>query len=390
MTRLISLIILAIVIAISGFLFYQVMANYFVPMFVAVVLVIVFRPVHEWFLRHCRGHDHLAAGLTMVAILMIVLTPLGLIAWKAAKDALRLLPATETAATAKPVEGQPLETPAKGSATTTTNAENPPPTDKWQLVRDLVKLANEKLGLELDADEVIRSLMPSLQQFAVKTPSVIGNIVFGVLVLVFCLYYFLVDGQEMIGGMIRLFPLNAGYQLTLLEEFQQVSRALVTATLASAVCQGILGGIGYLIFGLPSVFLLMLLTMLMSMIPLVGSMSVWGGSAAYLYFTGHPTAALLMALYGACIISMADNIVKPLVLQGQSKLHPLWGLLSGLGGLAALGPIGVFVGPLVVAFLQAGLKLFRQELTSLELRAKVAAEGGGGPAPQTGRPTLGT
>jgi predicted PurR-regulated permease PerM len=62
------------------------------------------------------------------------------------------------------------------------------------------------------------------------------------------------------------------------------------------------------------------------------------------------------------VVSTVDNIIKPIVLHGQSKLHPLLALLSVLGGVGALGPIGIFVGPIAVAFLQAALTMLQTEL----------------------------
>jgi predicted PurR-regulated permease PerM len=155
-----------------------------------------------------------------------------------------------------------------------------------------------------------------------------------------------------------------------LTQFEEVSRAIVSATLLSALVQGLLAAFGFWIFGVNSIFLLMLLTMLLSMVPFVGSMSVWGGASLWLYFTGHVGASIGLACYGAGVISMSDNITKPMVLGGQSHLHPLWALLSVLGGLQAMGPIGVFVGPLILAFLHAGLKMLQQELTSFDPRGK--------------------
>jgi predicted PurR-regulated permease PerM len=65
------------------------------------------------------------------------------------------------------------------------------------------------------------------------------------------------------------------------------------------------------------------------------------------------------------VVSTVDNIIKPLVLHGQSKLHPLLALLSVLWGVGALGPIGIFVGPIAVAFLQAALTMLQAEIGRL-------------------------
>ena len=84
------------------------------------------------------------------------------------------------------------------------------------------------------------------------------------------------------------------------------------------------------------------------------------------------TAAIVLAIYGAVVVSMADNLIKPLILQGQSNLHPLLALLSVLGGVKAMGPIGIVVGPMIVAFLQALLKMLQVELVAM---GKQAGEG---------------
>ena len=77
-------------------------------------------------------------------------------------------------------------------------------------------------------------------------------------------------------------------------------------------------------------------------------------------------SAIVLATYCGTVVSMSDNFVKPLVLQKESNLHPLLALLSVIGGVEALGPIGILVGPMVVAFLQTLLKLLQRELNSFE------------------------
>ncbi len=154
------------------------------------------------------------------------------------------------------------------------------------------------------------------------------------------------------------YPFRPGYA--------SVSRAVVVATLLSAVVQGILAGIAYFLVGLDSVFLLAILTMLFALIPFVGAAAVWLPCCLWLLlFGGRTTAAVLLALYGAGLVSMADNVIKPYVLQGRSNLHPLLALLSVLGGMQAMGPIGILVGPMVVAFVQPLLAMLQTELDAL-------------------------
>jgi uncharacterized protein YqgC (DUF456 family) len=105
----------------------------------------------------------------------------------------------------------------------------------------------------------------------------------------------------------------------------------------------------------------------LAMVPFLGTAAVWVPVCLYLYFVeGRTVPALVLAGYSAVVVSGADNVIKPLVLHGQSNLHPLLALLSVIGGLQALGPIGILVGPMVVVFLQTLLKILQRELLSLD------------------------
>src|SRR5206468_9315129 len=97
------------------------------------------------------------------------------------------------------------------------------------------------------------------------------------------------------------------------------------------------------------------------------------------FFQCNAWAAIGLAVYGTLVISMVDNIIKPLVLHGQSKLHPLLALLSVLGGIQALGPIGIIVGPMVVVFLQTLLKIVQRELMTMERTSWMFWRGCSGP-----------
>ena len=148
---------------------------------------------------------------------------------------------------------------------------------------------------------------------------------------------------------------------------------MVVASLASAVVQGGLAGVGYY-FALPEgapIFLLTMLTMALAIVPFVGAAAIWAPTAAVDLprarrgDAGDPNAttrAILLAAYGAGVVSMADNIIKPFVLHGQSNMHPLLALISVLGGVQVLGPVGILVGPMLVAFVQAVLTMLNKEL----------------------------
>jgi predicted PurR-regulated permease PerM len=192
------------------------------------------------------------------------------------------------------------------------------------------------------------------------------RIVVGLVIMIISVYFFLADGPGMIVTIMQLSPLDDRYELELLSKFSNISRAVVVATLLSAFVQGVLAGVGYYVAGIKIVFALTGLTMLLAVVPFLGAASVWAPTAAWLLLgEERPVAAIVLALYGLCVVSTIDNFIKPYVLHGQSNLHPLLALMSVLGGVAAMGPIGILVGPMAVAFLQALLGMLRREIDEL-------------------------
>jgi predicted PurR-regulated permease PerM len=190
----------------------------------------------------------------------------------------------------------------------------------------------------------------------------------GLLIMLVALFFLMAEGSRMLDALVRISPLEEHYVRELVTEFDRACRAIVLATLFSAIAQSILAGIGFYFAGLEaSVMLLMLLTMLLALVPVTGAATVWVPVCLYVYlFEGRPGTALMLAVYCAIVVSGSDNVIKPLVLHGQSNLHPLLALLSVLGGLQALGPIGILVGPMAVVFLQVMLRLLQRELSSLD------------------------
>ena len=238
----------------------------------------------------------------------------------------------------------------------------------WIWVRETANPT--QLNLAEYGGSAINTARKFLVGLGASTTSFLGRLLLGGAIMIISLYFFLLDGPAMLDSLKQLSPIEDKHEQELFEEFGRVSRAVVVATLLAALVQALLGGIGYYFAGLESVFLLTLLTGCLALVPFVGAAAVWVPCALWLFFVeNNTTAAIGLSIYGAVVISMADNLIKPLVLHGQSNLHPLFALLSVLGGVATLGPIGILIGPMIVAFLQTLLKILQRELASLDANA---------------------
>ncbi|MEE3369257.1 MAG: AI-2E family transporter [Planctomycetota bacterium] len=475
MSRVVSFVVLLAVILIIGALFFRVMANFLLPLFLAALLVVIFRPLHRWILQRCRGRAPVAAGLTTATVLLIVLLPIALVITLAIfegrdlvieiqqtqlldqklasfrkkfdleiphAELLRAVDSKLQKLTSDPSnrsqvapqiaqlgerikqERDQLDTeapegkraaqikeqwdqflaafektnPNRDGAATDSDGDAAKETDDlvdnrpW---REVALLEFRSFRRELLGGQVREWLKqmanPSETQLANwrakgitygqqavlsiggQTANFLVRLIFGGIITIVGLYFFLVDGPAMTKSTMRLSPLDDRHELELIAEFDRISRAVVVATLLAAVVQGLLAGIGYWFAGLESVFLLTLVTMVLAMVPFVGAAAVWMPVSLWLLVEGNYWAGGLLAVYGFTVVSAADNLIKPIVLHGQSQLHPLLALLSVLGGVQALGPIGIVVGPLVVAVLQTLLNILHRELTAFDEDQKSAA-----------------
>jgi predicted PurR-regulated permease PerM len=360
--RIVSFVVLVVILVILGGLFLQVMAGFLLPLFLALLLVLMFGPLHRWFLGKCGRHNRIAAALTTVSILALVLIPLLLLLVEAGGEAQNIY----HAAMNSPELASP---PVPSDATDKKSA----PPDLSTLVargtKELVGLSN-RVGMSLNEQDLKTNLDKAAKEFvaplALRTTQFLGKALLALLVMVLGVYYFFADGPAMVQTLLRLSPLEPGRTQELIDQFDGVTRAVVSATLLSAIIQGLLIGAGFYVAGIGSVFLLTALAMLLTLVPFVGSAIVWVPVCLWQFVVERrTTVAVVLAAYCLAIALTLDNIVKPLMLHGKSNLHPLLALLSVLGGIQALGPIGILVGPMVVAFLQTLLNIVHSELKSI-------------------------
>jgi predicted PurR-regulated permease PerM len=372
MSRLVSFIVLVAILLAIATLFIVVMAGFILPLFIALLLVVMFEPVHQWFIDKCKGRFRVAAGLTTLTIVLILLLPLVAIFYQAVAEC------RDIYSRIKRHSNRPAQMAAVGGSAPAEDSKPGEHDERKTLadafvdpsvLADAAVKAGKQFGLELSRAEVQATIRKKLDEWigpvALGTARFSGGLLIVLGVTVISTYYFFADGPWMVRQIMRLSPLDDRYEQQLFEQFVRITRAVVVATLLSAVVQGLLAGVGFFVAGVHAVFLLMVLTMFLAMIPFVGAGAVWIPVCIWLFFFADPprhVAAVLLAVYGAGIVSMADNVIKPIVLHGRSNIHPLLALLSVIGGVRTMGPIGIFVGPMAVAFLHALLNMFHGEV----------------------------
>jgi predicted PurR-regulated permease PerM len=182
------------------------------------------------------------------------------------------------------------------------------------------------------------------------------------LLMLFVLFFVLRDGPELTRKILRMLPIEERRRSRLWEHLQDVTRAVFVGIGLTALVQGILVGIGFLVAGLPSPLVFGVLAALFALVPFVGTVIIWGPAALFLLTRGEVGHATFLAVWGIVVVGTVDNFLRPMLISGRASVPTLAVFVGVMGGLAAFGFIGLFFGPIVLGVLVA---LFRYESEEL-------------------------
>ncbi|MDR1379760.1 MAG: AI-2E family transporter [Synergistaceae bacterium] len=249
---------------------------------------------------------------------------------------------------------------------------------------DLVGGIDASKGLSLDAlfpDVLVRELLPmfekypllkdGIQQLVSWTTSTmvrlsrnfLGNIAtlaYHQIIIFIAFYFLLRDGHVLLEYFKDIIPLMSDERDEFMRRTGVVLRAVVFGVVLTAGVQGVLGAIGWWFVGLSSPLLAGALMALLAMIPFVGTPTVWIPGAIYLFLVGDNKKALILILWGLCVVSTVDNFLRPYFISGKANMSTLLVFLGAFGGLAAWGFMGLFVGPLILSLLVFSLDFYRK------------------------------
>lgn len=217
----------------------------------------------------------------------------------------------------------------------------------------------EWLGQRLDLGDVLQragAVMTEIGSFAVKS-SFVGTIEF--VLTFFFLFYFLRDRDALLASIRGLLPLTPAEADRILRVAGDTTFATVYGKVLVAIVQGALGGLMFWWLDLPAAWFWAIVMGLLSVIPLLGPPLVWVPAALLLLLNGEWGQALLLVIWGATVVGLADNLLYPIVVGKYLRLHTVPLLVALIGGVVVFGAVGFFVGPVVLAVTSAALEVWR-------------------------------
>ena len=217
---------------------------------------------------------------------------------------------------------------------------------------------------QVDFQEILDAAIEQVRQSIVGVaPNILGSIselLLGLFIMFFVMFYGFREGQGFITYLKELLPLEAGLKDSLFHQMRTVTQAVLYGQVLTAVIQGALGGLGLLVCGVPNALFWGAIMMITAFLPLLGTPLIWVPAGVGLIMDGSMTRGILLLIYGATIVMNIDNFLRPRLVSGRSNVHPVLILIGVLGGLRVFGFIGMLVGPLVLAILVALIKFYEQ------------------------------
>ncbi|VVD95633.1 membrane protein [Pandoraea morbifera] len=316
------------------------------PLFGAVfwgtILALLFQPVQRRVLLRMRGRPNLAALTTLALVLLIVILPLTVVVGMLTQEISSALVRFRTDLPQLTVAFQQLLDRLPASVHRIMDLAG---------VQD-VNAIQQKLGD--GAAQIGRLVAVYLVSIGQNTAQLLVS--FGV--MLYMLFFLLRDGVAL-GSMVRrALPLDERHKGQLIRQFTTVVRATVKGNIAVAVAQGMLGGIIFAVLGIEGYVLAAVVMAFLSLLPAVGAAVVWVPVGIWLLLSGAIWKGVVLFAFCGTIVSLVDNVLRPILVGKDTKLPDWVVLISTLGGMSLFGLTGFVIGPLIAALFIASWNIY--------------------------------
>lgn len=324
--------LLAIVIAVTLLIFYPFMSVIVISGAFAVVL----EPVYIWIKNHItRKISSLAAIITILLFLAVLCIPLffvGTVIFNQAQDAYQSL--------------------ASGNINTNI------------LVQKIDTSINNLMpnGFVFDTKSKMSELGVFLSNNIASFFTATFNSIFAFILMLLAIFYLLKDGKEWKRNIVSLSPLSQENSNEIFSKLKSAINRILRGSFLIAIIQGILAGIGFKIFGIPSPALWGVVAGIASFVPTLGTSLVSVPAMIYLLALGLPIHALGLLIWSLFLIGLVDNFLSPYFISKNTEIPSLFILFSIIGGITLMGPVGGLIGPLVLSLLYSLVSIYKKEV----------------------------
>lgn len=334
------LITVLIILSILGYLNYQIFQPFLTAIAWAVVFCVVFYPIYVFVLRYVKLKT-IASLVTLLMILLVIIGPFSYIAIAIIGEIKDFLGRTETGG-------------AEGIKAILSNERIMDIVNRIQPYIGLKGKSAEQIIIE-NANKVGNVMVDRLSTGFTNILSLTVNFVF----MSFTIFFLLKDGPGFFQKIRSYIPFSEQQKDRLTAQVKDMIVSTIYGGVIVAIIQGILGGLAFAVLSIGSPVLWGSVMAIMSFVPLLGTSVVWAPASIILFLQGSYMKGIFLMLIGLLVISMVDNILKPLIIGGRTKMPTVIIFFSVLGGIKFFGLLGLVLGPLVFALFLSVLEIFR-------------------------------
>lgn len=339
-------VFLLLLLIFSLYLGFSLIAPFLHTLIFSTVLAVLFAPVFNWVNEMTQGRRSMASFLTVAIIVFCLLLPMTFLIMALISQGVESLVSLNAWLATADMESL----------------------SQMDRIREYLAWIHKELPfLRINEVDIQASIIQYSKEFAQAMLSagsgVVRNamkLVLHFLLMVFILFYFLRDGGKMVAYIKRLSPLRTRQEDYIIDSLRRVARGVLMGCLLVAVLQGVAGGIGLAVVGIPAFFWGAMMA-LSSLIPVLGTGLVWVPAVGYLLLSGDWKMAIFLGLWCGIFVVGIDTILRPIFMREASRVSTFYIFLAILGGIYSFGMLGVFYGPLILSFAMVMLHIYMEE-----------------------------
>jgi predicted PurR-regulated permease PerM len=315
-------------IALTGLLLWP----FVTPIALAFMCAVLVQPIQTLFEKITHGRSGIAATLSIVFLLIVLVVPLFFLGTALLRESYNLY----------------FDIREKGLGNLDALS--------WKVIEPIQKIIP---GFDPKFEEYVSGFaewfVSNLGSFFSKTATIVFNLFLGGMTL----FYLLKDGNKLRKAITKLSPLADTYDKEIIDRLERAVNSVVKGSVLVSLVQGVLTGIGLSLFGIEHSVLWGSVAAVAALVPGFGTSIVLIPAIAYLFLVGSNGPAFGLLAWSVVAVGLIDNILLPSLVGKKFKAHPLFVLLAVLGGIYLFGPIGLFLGPLIIAFLLALMDIYK-------------------------------
>lgn len=325
------------------YLLYLIFSPFFVPLFWAVALVILFYPYYTWVLNITKRKS-LSSLIVCVSIALFIMVPLAVMGAALASDFFNAYQKAQNY-----IKNLAIGSPDQDSIA--------------MYLRKYIGQGHYVSVSGTDIKEVLSNTAKTIASYAAETLTVflkgLAGFVFNLILSFFAMFFLFKDGDALIGVLKEILPVPEKEKGDIINRTRDVISASIYGGVAVGAVHGLLGGLMFLALGIFAPILWGFSMFIVSFLP-VGTIMVWGPAAVYLLIKGHAAKAAVLSAWGLILIVFTDYILRPAIISGKTDMHPLLLFFGILGGVTVFGLVGIIAGPLIVSIGLAMVEIYRK------------------------------